>query len=103
VVKVLGAHPKGKRRKLKHHTTFSFKQQPPGNTCDFFVCLNMVAFGAQSNCVVSVSAFILLSTFKIKFAYSSFADTYFSFYHGRTTKMLSLMCKVLAWSTLDKD
>jgi hypothetical protein len=30
--------------------------------------------------------------FMIKYAYSFFYDTYFSFYHGRTMKMLSLMC-----------
>jgi hypothetical protein len=31
----------------------------------------------------------------IKYAYSSFADTYFSFYHGKTIKMLSLMSSSL--------
>jgi hypothetical protein len=60
VVKVLGGHRKGKCWALKHHATFYVKQQPPGNICGFFVCLNMVAFGAQPNCTVSVSAFILL-------------------------------------------
>jgi hypothetical protein len=29
--------------------------------------------------------------FMIKYAYSSFVDTYFPFYRGKTTKMLSLM------------
>jgi hypothetical protein len=29
----VGGHPQGKCRKLKHHTTFCVKQQPPGNTC----------------------------------------------------------------------
>jgi hypothetical protein len=41
-------------------------------------------------------------TFMIKYAYSSFADIYFSFYHGRTTKMLSLIRMVLASSTLER-
>jgi hypothetical protein len=58
VVKVLGGHPQGKRRKLKHHIIFKVKQQPLGNTCGFFVCISMPAFGSQSNCVVIVSAFI---------------------------------------------
>jgi hypothetical protein len=62
VVKVLGGQPKDKRRKFKHHTTFYIQQQAPGNTCGFHVCINMLAFGAQPNRVVSVSAsaFILL-------------------------------------------
>jgi hypothetical protein len=62
VVKVLGGHPQGGCRKLKHHTKFYVKQQPPGNTCGFYVCLNMVVFRAQPNYGVSVnvSAFILL-------------------------------------------
>jgi hypothetical protein len=30
-----------------------------GNTCDFYVCLNMVAFGVQLNCGVSVIEFIV--------------------------------------------
>jgi hypothetical protein len=38
----------------------------------------------------------------IKYAYSSFANTYFPFYHGKTTKMFSLTCKVLALSTLER-
>jgi hypothetical protein len=60
VVKVLGGHPQRGRQKLKHHTIFCIQQQPPGNTCGFYVCLNMVTFGAQPNHGVSVSAFILL-------------------------------------------
>jgi hypothetical protein len=60
LVKVLGGHTKDKRRRLKHHTRFCIQQQAPGNTCGFHVCLNMVAFGAQANYDVSVSAFILL-------------------------------------------
>jgi hypothetical protein len=60
VVKVLGGHPKDKCHHLKHHTTFYVQQQDSSNTCGFHVCLNMVAFGAQPNCGVSVSAFILL-------------------------------------------
>jgi hypothetical protein len=59
-VKVLGGHPKDKRRQLKPHTTFCVQQEALGNTCDFLVSINMVAFGAQPNYVVSVSAFILL-------------------------------------------
>jgi hypothetical protein len=60
VVKVLGRHPKDKCSQLKHQTTFCIEQQAPGKTCGFHVCINMVAFGAQPNCTVSVSAFILL-------------------------------------------
>jgi hypothetical protein len=41
--------------------------------------------------------------FMIKYVYSSFADTYFLFYCDTTTKLLSLMCKVLALSTLKKS
>jgi hypothetical protein len=37
----------------------------------------------------------------IKYAYSSFANTYFSFYRGKTTKTLSLTQQVLASSTLE--
>jgi hypothetical protein len=59
VVKVLGGHPKVKHKQLKYHTTF-YVQQALGNTCGFHVCLNMVAFGAQPNYGVSVSAFIFL-------------------------------------------
>jgi hypothetical protein len=72
----------------------------------------MVAFGAQPNYSVSVSvgAFILLSMFMIKYAYSSSANTYFLFYCGGTmkmlslthTKMLSLTHTVLASSTLER-
>jgi hypothetical protein len=60
VVKVLAGHPKGKCQKLKHYTTFKVKQQTTGNTCVFYVCISMVAFGSQPNCAASVSAFILL-------------------------------------------
>jgi hypothetical protein len=60
MVKVLGGHPKNKRRQLKHHTTLCVQQQALGNTCGFHVYLNMVAFGAQLNYSVSVCAFILL-------------------------------------------
>jgi hypothetical protein len=59
-IKVLGGHTKSKRRKIKHHTIFKVKQQPAGNICGFFVCIDMLVFGSQSNYVVSVSAFILL-------------------------------------------
>jgi hypothetical protein len=40
--------------------------------------------------------------FMIKYAYSSFANIYFSFYRDRTTKMLPLIFNVLAWSTLKR-
>jgi hypothetical protein len=56
VVKVLRGHLKDKRGQLKHHSTFCVQQQALGNTCNFHVCLNMVAFVAQLNCGVSVSA-----------------------------------------------
>jgi hypothetical protein len=38
----------------------------------------------------------------IKYEYSYFANTYFSFYHGNTMKMLSLMYKVLASSIRER-
>jgi hypothetical protein len=60
VVKVLGGHPKDKRQQLKHHTTIYVQQQALGNTYSFHICLNMVAFGVQPDCGVSLSAFILL-------------------------------------------
>jgi hypothetical protein len=59
MVKVLRGHPQDGRRKLKHHTTFYVQQQPLGNTCNFYVCINMVTFGVQPNYSVSVSTFIL--------------------------------------------
>jgi hypothetical protein len=59
VVKVLVGHPKDKCQQLKHHTMFCVQQQAPSNTSGFYVSLNMVAFGAQPNYGVSVSAFIL--------------------------------------------
>jgi hypothetical protein len=60
VVKVLEGHSKDKCRQLKHHTTFCVQQQALCNTCSFHVCINMVGFGEQPNCGVSVSSFILL-------------------------------------------
>jgi Ulp1 family protease len=60
MVKVIGEHLKDKHRQLKHDTRFCVQQQAPGDTCGFYVCLNMVVFGAQPNCGVSVNAFILL-------------------------------------------
>jgi hypothetical protein len=60
VIKMLGGHPKDKRQQLKQHTTFCIQQQALSNTCDFHVCLKMIAFGAQLNYGVSVSVFILL-------------------------------------------
>jgi hypothetical protein len=60
VVKMLGGHPKDKHWHLKHHTKFCIQQQALGNTWVFYFCFNMVVFGMQPNCGVSVSAFILL-------------------------------------------
>jgi hypothetical protein len=58
--KVIGGHQKDGRRKLKHHATFYVQQQPSVNTCNCYVYMNMITFGAQPNCSVSVSALILL-------------------------------------------
>jgi hypothetical protein len=65
VVKVDGGHQPGKRRVLKHHTTYHVKQQPLVNSCGFFICINMLCFGSQPFTNVSVSLFIctLLSSF----------------------------------------
>jgi hypothetical protein len=65
VVKVDGGHQPGRRRVFKHHSTYHVKQQPPGNSCDFFVCINMLCFRSQPFTNVSVSPFIctLLSSF----------------------------------------
>jgi hypothetical protein len=65
VVKVDGGHQPGKRRVLKHHTTYHVKQQHLGNSCGFFVCINMLCFGSQPFTNISVSPFIstLLSSF----------------------------------------
>jgi hypothetical protein len=60
MVKMLGGHPKDKRRQLKYHTIFCVQEQALGNTYGFHVCLNTIAFETQPNCGVSVSAFILL-------------------------------------------
>jgi hypothetical protein len=46
--------------------------------------------------------FTLLLVFMIKYAYSSFASTYFLFYRGKTMKTLSLTQWVLASSTLER-
>jgi hypothetical protein len=54
VVKVDGGHQPGKRRVLKHHTTYHIKQQPPGNSCGFFICINMLCFRSQPFTNVSV-------------------------------------------------
>jgi Ulp1 family protease len=65
VIKVDGGDQPGKHRVLKHHTTYHVKQQPPGNSCGFFVCTNMLCFVLQPITNVSVSLFIctLLSSF----------------------------------------
>jgi hypothetical protein len=49
MVKVLGGHPKDGRQKIKYHTTFCVQQQPLGNTCGFYVCINMVTFGVHKH------------------------------------------------------
>jgi hypothetical protein len=46
---------------------------------------------SQCKCIY----FTLLLIFMIKYVYSSFVDIYFSFYHGRTTKIFSLMHRIL--------
>jgi hypothetical protein len=71
VVNVDGGHEPGKRRVLSHRTTYHAKQQPPGNSCGFFVCINMLCFGSQPFTNVSVSPFIcaLLSSFILTHAF----------------------------------
>jgi hypothetical protein len=65
VVNVDGGHQSGKHRVLKHYTTYHIKQQPLGNSCGFFVCINILCFGSQPFTNLSVSPFIctLLSSF----------------------------------------
>jgi hypothetical protein len=65
VIMVDGGHKPGKYQVLKHHTTYHVKQQPLGNSCGFFVCINMLCFGSQAFTNVSVSPFIctLMSSF----------------------------------------
>jgi hypothetical protein len=71
VIKVDGGHQPGKHRVLKHHTTYHVKQQPPCNSCVFFVCINMLCFRSQPFTNVSVSLFIctLLSSFIFTYAF----------------------------------
>jgi hypothetical protein len=71
IVKVDGGHQPDKHRVLKHHTTYHIKQQPPSNSCDFFVFINMLCFGSQPFTYVSVSPFIctLLSSFIFTYAF----------------------------------
>jgi hypothetical protein len=71
VIKVDGGHQPGKRRVLKHHTTYHVKQQPLGNSCGFFICINMLCFGSQPFTNVSVNLFIctLLSSFIFTYAF----------------------------------
>jgi hypothetical protein len=68
VITVDGGHQPGKRRVFKHHTTYHVKQQPPGNSCGFFVCINMVCFRSQPFTNVSVSPFI--STLLLSFIFT---------------------------------
>jgi uncharacterized membrane protein len=70
VVKVDGGHQPGKCRVLKHHITYHVKQQPPGNSCGFFVCINMLCFGSQSFTNVSVSSFICTLLLLFIFTYA---------------------------------
>jgi hypothetical protein len=71
VVKVDGGHQPSKRRVLKHHTTYHVKQQPPGSSCGFFVCINMLCIDLHPFTNVSVSSFIctLLSPFIFTYAF----------------------------------
>jgi hypothetical protein len=71
IIKVDGEHQPGKRQVLKHHTTYHVKQQPPGNSCGFFICINMLCFGSQPFTNVSVILFIctLLSSFIFTYAF----------------------------------
>jgi hypothetical protein len=69
VVKVDGGHQGGKRRVLKHHTKFEVAQQPPGNTCGFFVCINMLCLGDQPFSDVSQFIYTLLSSFIFTYAF----------------------------------
>jgi hypothetical protein len=74
VVKVLGGVPQGGHRKLKDHTIFCVQQEPSGNTCGFYICINMVTFRAPAElqCKFKCIYFTLLSMFMIKYVYSSF-------------------------------
>jgi hypothetical protein len=71
VVKVDGGHQPGKRRVLKHHITYHVKRQPLGNSCGFFICINIPCFGSQQFTNVSASPFIctLLSLFIFTYAF----------------------------------
>jgi hypothetical protein len=70
VIKVDGEHQPGKRQVLKHHTTYHVKQQPLGNSCGFFVCINMLCFGSQPLTNVSVSPFICTLLLSFIFTYA---------------------------------
>jgi hypothetical protein len=39
------------------------RQQPSGNACDFFICINMIVFGAQLNCKVSVFTYFIVDVY----------------------------------------
>jgi hypothetical protein len=103
VVKVDGGHQPDKRRVLKHHTTYHVKQQHLGNSCSFFVCINMLCFLSQPFTNVSVSLFIctLLSSFIFTHAFH-LLPIHFLLYHGRTMTLNSLIRKVLALSTSER-
>jgi hypothetical protein len=70
VIKMDGGHQPGKHRVLKHHTTYHVKQQPLGNSCGFFVCINMLCFGSQLFTNVSVSPFICTLLLSFIFTYA---------------------------------
>jgi hypothetical protein len=74
VIKEDGGHQPGKRWVLKHHTKYHVKKQPPGNSCGFFVCINMLCFGSQPFTNVSVSPFNVL------YCHHLFLHMHFIFY-----------------------
>jgi hypothetical protein len=57
---------------------------------------------AELQCKCKYIYFTLLSLFMIKYVYSSFDNTYLSFYRDRTMKMISLTRKAIASSTLER-
>jgi hypothetical protein len=70
VIKVDGGHQPSEHRVLKHHNTYHVKQQPPDNSCGFFVCINMLCFGLQPFTNVGVSTFICTLLSSLIFTYA---------------------------------
>jgi hypothetical protein len=103
VIKVDEGHQPGKRRVLKHHTTYHVKQQPLGNTCGFFVCINMLCFESQPFTNVSVSPFIctLLSLFIFTHAFHLLL-IHFLIISWQGYELNSLITMVLASSTSER-